>query len=102
MRELPDYTIPLVINAALTGMVPRRRDYPAVPEQPEDIARDAAACVAAGATNLHLHARDAAGEPAVACELYSEIVRRVRAVAPSAVVCVSTSGRVHRAFEERS
>ena len=102
MRDLPDYSRPLIINVALTGMVPRRRDFPAVPEQPDEIARDAAACFAAGATTMHVHARDASGEPSVDPGIYGEIIRRVRAIAPEAVVCVSTSGRVHRRFEERA
>lgn len=102
MRDLPDYSTPLVINAALTGMVPRRRDHPSVPEQPDDIARDAMACIAAGATNIHVHARDTAGEPAVARAIYADIVRRIRAADPDVVICVSTSGRLHRRFEERS
>lgn len=102
MRDLPDYTQPLVINVALTGMVPRRREFPAVPEQPDEIARDAAACLDAGASTLHLHARDAGGEPSVSAEIYGDIIRRVRAVSPDVVICVSTSGRVHRRFEERS
>jgi 3-keto-5-aminohexanoate cleavage enzyme len=102
MRDLPDYATPLVINAALTGMVPRRRDHPAVPEQPDDIARDAISCIAAGATNIHVHARDTKGEPSVRREIYAEIVRRIRAAAPDVVVCVSTSGRLHRRFEDRS
>ncbi len=102
MRDLPDYSSPLVINAALTGMVPRRREHPAVPEQPDEIARDAAACMAAGASNLHLHARDLSGEPAVARDIYADIVHRVRALSADVVICVSTSGRRHRTFEERS
>jgi uncharacterized protein (DUF849 family) len=102
MRDLPDYTTPLVINAALTGMVPRRREYPALPEQPEDIVRDALACIAAGASNIHLHARDTDGEPAVAAAIYAELIRGIRASAPDVIVCVSTSGRIHRRFEERS
>lgn len=102
MRDLPDYARPLVINAALTGMVPRRSEQLAVPEQPDEIARDAAACMAAGASNLHLHARDLAGEPAVARDIYADIIRRVRALSPDVVICVSTSGRLHKAFEQRA
>ena len=102
MRDLPDYSRPLVINVALTGMVPRRREFPTVPEQPEQIGLDAAACLAAGASNLHLHARDLDGEPSVSRDIYADIVRRVRALSADAVVCVSTSGRVHGQFEDRS
>lgn len=102
MKDLPDYGTPLVINVALTGMVPRQREYPAVPEQSDQIATDALACIAAGASNVHLHARDMDGEPAVSREIYAEIIRRIRRAAPDVVICVSTSGRVHRTFEDRS
>jgi 3-keto-5-aminohexanoate cleavage enzyme len=44
-------------------MVPRQREYPDVPEQPDEIARDAASCLAAGASSLHLHARDPEVDP---------------------------------------
>jgi uncharacterized protein (DUF849 family) len=102
MRDLPDYTRPLVINVALTGMVPRRREFPDVPEQPHEIAQDAKACLAAGASTVHIHARDASGEPTVSSEIYGDIIRRVRAVCPEVVVCVSTSGRVHRRLDQRA
>ena len=52
---------PLIINAALTGMVPTKADNPALPITPEEIAEDAASCVHAGASILHLHARDDEG-----------------------------------------
>jgi 3-keto-5-aminohexanoate cleavage enzyme len=35
---------PLVINAALTGMVPMKEDNPSVPVTPEEIAKDARRC----------------------------------------------------------
>ncbi|MEZ5318292.1 MAG: 3-keto-5-aminohexanoate cleavage protein [Vicinamibacterales bacterium] len=93
---------PLVITVCPTGMVPRRRDFPAVPEQPDEIAADVRRAVRAGATSAHLHARDADGEPTPALERYAEVVRAVRDEAPDLVISVSTSGRVHRTFEERS
>jgi uncharacterized protein (DUF849 family) len=83
-------------------MVPRRREHPAVPEQPEEIAVAVAAAVAAGASCVHLHARDAQGDPTYVLDRYRETVRAVRRVAPDVVVSVSTSGRVHTRFEERS
>lgn len=102
MKDLPDYTTPLVVNVALTGMVPRRSVFSAVPEQPDDIAADVARCIAAGASTVHLHARDDAGEPTTDPGRYAEIIARVRAVAADVVICVSTSGRIHRTFAERS
>lgn len=102
MTGLPDYSRPLVVSVALTGMVPRRREHPAVPEQPDEIARDAGECAAAGATTLHIHARGPDGNPSVCRDVYAEIIRRVRRQSSDVIICVSTSGRVHGLFEERS
>jgi 3-keto-5-aminohexanoate cleavage enzyme len=92
----------LIINAALTGMVPTKAQNPHVPLSPEEIAADARHCVDAGASIVHLHARDAQGHPHWSPDLYRDILRRVRAACPDAILCVSTSGRVFRHFEERS
>jgi uncharacterized protein (DUF849 family) len=82
-------------------MVPRRREHPAVPEQPDEIAVDVAAAVAAGASCVHLHARDAHGDPTYTLERYRETVRAVRRVVPDVVISVSTSGRVHTHIDQR-
>ena len=93
---------PLIINLAATGMVPTRADSAALPLTPEEIAEDCRVCVAAGAAIVHLHARDVEGRPSSRREIYREVVARVRAVAPDVVICVSTSGRVVRSFQERA
>jgi uncharacterized protein (DUF849 family) len=93
---------PLIINLAPTGMVPTREDSASVPLTPEEIAEDCRRCIAAGASIVHLHARDAEGQPTGSVQIYRDIVRRVRAVAPDVVICVSTSGRVAKSFEERA
>lgn len=93
---------PLIVNLAATGMVPTRADSAAVPLAPGEIAEDCRICVAAGATIVHLHARDADGRPSSRREVYREIIARVRTVAPDVVVCVSTSGRVVRSIQERA
>ncbi len=82
-------------------MVPRRRDYPAVPEQPDEIAAAVMTAVSAGASAVHLHARDANGDPTYLVERYREVVAAVRRRSPDIVISVSTSGRQHRRFEER-
>jgi uncharacterized protein (DUF849 family) len=92
----------LIINAAITGMVPTKADNPHVPLSPAEIADDARRCVAAGASIVHLHARDARGDAAWRPDIYGEILQRVREACPDVVLCVSTSGRVFRSFEERS
>jgi uncharacterized protein (DUF849 family) len=93
---------PLIVNVALTGMVPTKADNPALPVTPEEIAADAARCHEAGASIVHLHARDDEGRPTYRKDVYARIVAAVRERCPDVIVCVSTSGRTFRAFEERS
>jgi 3-keto-5-aminohexanoate cleavage enzyme len=92
----------LIINAALTGMVPMKADNASVPVTPAEIAKDAEACHAAGASIIHLHARDKDGQPSYRADIYREIVVAVRAACPDVVICVSTSGRTFKTFEQRS
>jgi uncharacterized protein (DUF849 family) len=93
---------PLIINAALTGMVPTKSDTPHVPLTPEEIVRDAKRCRDAGATILHLHARDPGGEPTYRIEVYREILQGVREECPEVLISASCSGRTHKEFWQRS
>ena len=93
---------PLIVNAAVTGMVPTKADNPALPVTPSEIAADCERCVRAGASIVHVHARDDDGRPTYRAEVYREIVLRVRERCPDAILCVSTSGRVFPGFEERA
>jgi len=52
---------PLIVNAAITGMVGTRERIPALPVTPEQIARDARTAYRLGASVIHLHARAADG-----------------------------------------
>jgi len=92
----------LIINAAITGMVPTRADTPHVPLSVEEIVADARRCWEAGASIIHLHARDEKGEPTYRGDIYTRILRGVRAACPTLILCVSTSGRVFKTFEQRS
>jgi 3-keto-5-aminohexanoate cleavage enzyme len=93
---------PLIVNAALTGMVPRRASVPHVPVTPEQIVADAVACVDAGAAILHLHARRADESPAWERDAYRAFIPAIREQRPEAVICVSTSGRDVSELERRA
>ncbi|HEY3298604.1 MAG TPA: 3-keto-5-aminohexanoate cleavage protein [Armatimonadota bacterium] len=92
----------LIINAAMTGMVPTKDMTPHVPISVDEIIADARRCRDAGASILHMHARDETGEPTYKSDIYSQILRGVREACPDVILCVSTSGRVFKTFEERS
>jgi uncharacterized protein (DUF849 family) len=93
---------PLIVNAALTGMVLGREDAPHVPLTPEEIVADAIACHDAGASIVHLHARDANGLPDWRHEAYEEIVPAIRRARPDLVICVTTSGRLLPSVDHRA
>jgi uncharacterized protein (DUF849 family) len=93
---------PLIVNAALTGMVARRDRVPHVPVTVEQIVADAVACIDAGASILHLHARRADESPAWERDAYRAFIPAIRARCPQAVICVSTSGRDVAELERRA
>jgi 3-keto-5-aminohexanoate cleavage enzyme len=73
-----DNLAPVVIEVRCNEYTMRDRN-PHVPWSPAEIAADAAACAAAGASIFHFHARDAeTGRPATATELYGETIARTR------------------------
>lgn len=93
---------PLIVNLAPTGMVPTRDQSAHVPLTPAEIARDVAACVAAGASIVHLHARADDGVPTDDPNVFAEIVGLVREQTPEVVVTVTTSGRKVPDVERRA
>jgi 3-keto-5-aminohexanoate cleavage enzyme len=92
----------LIINAALTGMVPTKADNPHVPITIEEITADARRCVDAGAAILHLHIRYEDGSPAYEQELNAALFAAVRRACPDVIISGSTSGRVFTGIEQRA
>ncbi|SMO84925.1 BKACE family enzyme [Halorubrum cibi] len=83
---------PVVITAALTGGVHGKEAHPGLPETPSEIAAAAAACEAAGASVLHLHARRENGERAFSAERFQEVTDAVREATDDVVIQHSTGG----------
>lgn len=69
---------PLVIVAAVNGGMQMSRDGAQVPITPEEIAQDARLCREAGASIVHVHARDEQGRNTGETEVFREIIRRIR------------------------
>lgn len=67
----------LIIEVRANEYMPRDVN-PHVPFTPEELARDAAAIEAAGASMIHFHARDDDGAPAHAYERYRDSIRAIR------------------------
>jgi uncharacterized protein (DUF849 family) len=78
-----------MLQACLNGF--RGHDYsPAVPLTPEALARDAAACLAAGANEFHVHPRNAAGRESFAADDIDAALQEIRTRVPGVPVGVST------------
>ncbi|MBA3327298.1 MAG: 3-keto-5-aminohexanoate cleavage protein [Solirubrobacterales bacterium] len=74
--------------------------HPALPVSVEQLARDAAACVAGGARAIHLHPRDLLGRERLDAEVVDEIVLEVRD-ACAVPVGVSTGAWIEPDLERR-
>jgi 3-keto-5-aminohexanoate cleavage enzyme len=80
----------VIITAALTGGIHGKEANPALPEQPDEIIRDAVECCDAGAAIVHLHARDKQGNGVGDPAIFKEINDGIRAQCP--VVVQNTTG----------
>lgn len=92
----------VILNIALTGMIPTKNLNQSVPLTPQEIAEDADMAVKNGASIVHIHARDKLGEPTWKKEIYAEIIKRIRDKQPKVIITVSTSGRNWSEFEKRA
>lgn len=85
----------LIINVALTGMVPTKKDNPAIPMTRNEIVLDALECIDAGASMVHVHARDDQGRPSSDPERFGGIIEALRKESPDVIICATTSGRAN-------
>jgi uncharacterized protein (DUF849 family) len=69
-------------------------DHPGVPLTPAALAASARACVAAGATDLHVHPRDACGAQSLGGPDVTAAVVAIREAVPGVPVGVSTLDRI--------
>jgi uncharacterized protein (DUF849 family) len=93
---------PLIINAAITGMMPMPADNASVPITVGQIIAEARRCADSGASIVHVHARNEDGTPTWRLEVYREIINGIRADCPGLLISGSTSGRLWSDFEKRS
>lgn len=89
-----------LITVAGTGAEVSKAEVPHLPTEPSEIAAMAEACERAGAGMIHIHVRDAAGEPTLDLGRIRETVAAVREVS-TLVIQLSTGGAITDSFEER-
>src|SRR2546422_11775523 len=69
---------PVVISAALTGVLATRELCPAIPYTPREIGEEARRAADAGASIVHIHARNPEGGPEWRGETVAEILSQGR------------------------
>lgn len=82
----------LIINAAITGTVLYKSDTPYLPTSLEEIVDCAKKVREAGASIIHIHARNSDESPSFDAQRYSDLVNQIREKT-DLIVCVSLSGR---------
>lgn len=90
----------LIITAALTGAEVTRELQPNLAITPDEIAEDAYEVYKAGASIVHIHARDKDGNPTQSYEVYKEIKEKIESKCPI-IFQPSTGGAVWHTPEER-
>lgn len=70
---------PLIITVAGIGAEVTREQQPNLPITPQQIARDAVDCRAAGASIYHLHVRDGTGAPTMDVDTFAAALDAIRA-----------------------
>lgn len=72
----------VVITAALTGVAANRNQCKWIPYTPQEIADEALACYNAGASVVHIHAREDDGSPSWRVEVFREVMEETRKRCP--------------------
>lgn len=90
----------IIISAALTGAATNRSHCPYIPYTPQELGEEAKRAVDAGASILHIHARENNGMPSWRTEVFQAITREVRKRCPDVIINYST-GAIGITVEER-
>jgi len=90
----------IIISAALTGAATNRSHCQAIPYTPKEIAEEARRAVDAGASIVHIHAREDNGVPSWRTEVFEDIQREVRELCPEVIINYST-GAIGLSIEDR-
>ena len=83
--------MPVVVAVAPNGARKHRDDHPQLPLTADELAQCAAECVAAGASMMHVHVRDAAGRHSLAVDDYRAATAAIHARVADALVLQLTS-----------
>jgi uncharacterized protein (DUF849 family) len=90
-----------ILNCAVTGAIHTPTMAPYLPIKPKDIASQAVEAAEAGASTVHVHARDPeTGMPTGDTNIMGEIVSEIHAKS-DAVICITTGGGMNMSVDQR-
>jgi uncharacterized protein (DUF849 family) len=91
----------VIITCAVTGSIHTPTMSPYIPITPDEVAKDAIAAAEAGASILHLHARDPKdGRPTPSADVFMEFLPRIKQQT-NAVVNITTGGGHGMTLQDR-
>ncbi len=90
----------VILTCALTGVLARKEQCPAIPYTPVEIAEEALRAYEAGAAVVHIHARTPEGGPSWESAVFGEIKAQIRKRCP--VILNFSSGGIGLPIEERT
>ncbi len=92
----------LIITIAPTGSIPAKKNNPNVPIRPDEIIETGIRCEKAGASIIHVHARNPVDETASTdFQLFKEIYQGLKQET-NLIIQISTGGRAGMEYEKRS
>ena len=89
-----------IITCALTGVLAKKEQCPAIPYTPVEIAEEAKRAYEAGAAVVHIHARTKEGGPSWESAVFGEIKKEIRKRCP--VILNFSSGGIGLPIEKRT
>jgi len=91
-----------ILTAALTGAIHTPTMSPYLPITPDQLAEEARRAREAGATVVHVHARDPqTGRPSAESRVFGEILSKIKSQC-DAIICTTTGGGFGMTVEERA
>ncbi len=91
---------PVILSCALTGAVADRKQCPYLPYTPAEIGEEAKRAYEAGATIVHIHAREDDGKPSWRLPIFQAIEKEVRSRCP--VLINFSTGGIGQTIQERT
>lgn len=91
----------LIITCAVTGAEVTKEQNPSVPYTVDEVVESAYQAYLAGASIIHLHARENDGKPSHRIERFKELIDGIRKKCPDVIIQVTTGGAVGMNRSER-